>query len=224
MRSLTSLAKYPASTVQILGAEKALFRSLKTRGNTPKYGLIFYSSFITRATPKNKGRIARYLANKCSLASRIDSFSEQISADATFGNTLKAQVEERLEFYKSGKPPRKNIDVMKEAIAHNVQVKEDSSQPSEVSEVKKEKKTKKKRKTAQIETETEVKIETEAKSKTPITMETEDKQTKAGKKHKKHKKAQVESTEQAEVIAEVPTPAPSKTKKKVKKLKNAASD
>merc|ERR1712071_172351 len=63
--SLTNLAKCPASTVQILGAEKALFRALKTKGNTPKYGLIFHSSFIGRAGAKNKGRISRYLANKC---------------------------------------------------------------------------------------------------------------------------------------------------------------
>ncbi|NWW66849.1 NOP56 protein, partial [Ifrita kowaldi] len=73
--SLTNLAKYPASTVQILGAEKALFRALKTRGNTPKYGLIFHSTFIGRAAAKNKGRISRYLANKCTIASRIDCFS-----------------------------------------------------------------------------------------------------------------------------------------------------
>ena len=52
--SLTNLAKYPASTVQILGAEKALFRALKKKGNTPKYGLIFHSSFIGRAAAKNK--------------------------------------------------------------------------------------------------------------------------------------------------------------------------
>ncbi len=52
--SLTNLAKYPASTVQILGAEKALFRALKKKGNTPKYGLIFHSSFIGRAGAKNK--------------------------------------------------------------------------------------------------------------------------------------------------------------------------
>merc|ERR1712057_137517 len=75
--SLTNLAKYPASTVQILGAEKALFRALKTRGNTPKYGLIFHSTFIGRAAPKNKGRISRYLANKASLASRIDCFRDE---------------------------------------------------------------------------------------------------------------------------------------------------
>eukprot|EP00696_Hemimastix_kukwesjijk_P007510 gnl/Hemi2/19492_TR6479_c0_g2_i1.p1 gnl/Hemi2/19492_TR6479_c0_g2~~gnl/Hemi2/19492_TR6479_c0_g2_i1.p1 ORF type:complete len:500 (+),score=212.42 gnl/Hemi2/19492_TR6479_c0_g2_i1:81-1580(+) len=113
--SLMSLAKYPASTVQILGAEKALFRALKTRGKTPKYGLIFNSTFIGRAAQKNKGRISRYLANKCSIASRIDSFSDE--AGSTFGAKLRDQVEERLKFYDSGEAPRKNIDVMKEAIA-----------------------------------------------------------------------------------------------------------
>lgn len=45
-------------------------RALKTKGNTPKYGLIFHSSFIGRAKQRNKGRISRYLANKCSMASR----------------------------------------------------------------------------------------------------------------------------------------------------------
>jgi len=112
--SLTNLAKYPASTVQILGAEKALFRALKTRGKTPKYGLIFHSSFIGRAGAKNKGRMSRYVANKISLASRIDSFADVPSSQ--FGEVFKKQVEERLEFYKSGAVPRKNVDVMKEAL------------------------------------------------------------------------------------------------------------
>merc|ERR1711990_1131401 len=112
--SLTNLAKYPASTVQILGAEKALFRALKTKGNTPKYGLIFHSSFIGRAGSKNKGRISRYLANKCSIAARLDSFSDNPSK--VYGDKLKEQVEERLEFYNSGKTPRKNLDVMREAV------------------------------------------------------------------------------------------------------------
>lgn len=104
--SLANLAKYPASTVQILGAEKALFRALKTKGNTPKYGLIYRSSFIGRAGQKNKGRISRFLANKCSIASRIDNFSEVPTSK--FGDALKKQVEERLEFYSSGAPPTKN--------------------------------------------------------------------------------------------------------------------
>lgn len=104
--SLTNLSKYPASTVQILGAEKALFRALKTKGNTPKYGLLYHSSFIGRAGTKNKGRISRFLANKCSIASRIDNFSETPST--AFGNALRQQVEERLEFYASGAAPTKN--------------------------------------------------------------------------------------------------------------------
>merc|ERR1711967_224527 len=112
--SLSSLAKYPASTVQILGAEKALFRALKTKGNTPKYGLIFHSSFIGRAQQKNKGRISRYLANKCSIASRIDCFSDE--ATTIFGEKLKDQVEERLAFLTEGTTPRKSLEVMQEAI------------------------------------------------------------------------------------------------------------
>ncbi|KAK9448344.1 uncharacterized protein V1518DRAFT_418722 [Limtongia smithiae] len=112
--SLTNLSKYPASTVQILGAEKALFRALKTKGNTPKYGLIYHSTFIGKAAQKNKGRISRFLANKCSIASRIDNFAETPST--RFGEILKKQVEERLNFYDTGAPPMKNADAMKEAM------------------------------------------------------------------------------------------------------------
>uniref|UniRef100_V9KQ34 Nucleolar protein 56 n=1 Tax=Callorhinchus milii TaxID=7868 RepID=V9KQ34_CALMI len=137
--SLTNLAKYPASTVQILGAEKALFRALKSKGNTPKYGLIYHSTFIGRAAPKNKGRISRYLANKCTIASRIDCFSELPSS--VFGDKLKDQVEERMAFYETGEPPRKNIDVMKEAMSEAEALTELRRKM-----VKKEKKRKKKEK------------------------------------------------------------------------------
>ncbi|GAA5886123.1 hypothetical protein JCM6882_004272 [Rhodosporidiobolus microsporus] len=112
--SLTNLSKYPASTVQILGAEKALFRALKTKGNTPKYGLIYHSTFIGRAAAKNKGRISRFLANKASIASRMDCFADQPSTK--IGEALRAQVEERLEFYEKGSNPSKNADVMKKAL------------------------------------------------------------------------------------------------------------
>lgn len=113
--SLTNLAKYPASTVQILGAEKALFRALKTKGNTPKYGLIYHASAISRAAPKNKGRMSRFLANKISIACRIDCFSDAPSTK--FGEVLHMQVEERLAFYETGKPTTKNSDAMRKAIA-----------------------------------------------------------------------------------------------------------
>merc|ERR1712110_35702 len=127
--SLTNLAKCPASTVQIMGAEKALFRALKTKGNTPKYGLIFHSSFIGRAGAKNKGRISRYLANK----SRIDCFSEE--STTIFGTKLKEQVEDRSKFYETGDLPRKNVEVMAEAV-------EEAAEDAK----KKKKKEKKKRK------------------------------------------------------------------------------
>ena len=58
--SLLSLAKHPASTVQILGAEKALFRALKTKHDTPKYGLIYHASLIGQAPPKLKGKVWSY--------------------------------------------------------------------------------------------------------------------------------------------------------------------
>eukprot|EP00483_Globobulimina_turgida_P002392 UN02394 len=72
--SLINLAKYPASTVQILGAEKALFRAFKTKSDTPKYGLIYHASFVNAASQINKAKIARTLACKTSLSARVDAF------------------------------------------------------------------------------------------------------------------------------------------------------
>merc|ERR1711971_106474 len=135
--SLTNLAKYPASTVQILGAEKALFRALKKKGNTPKYGLIFHSSFIGRAAAKNKGRISRFLANKCTIASRIDCFAEQPST--VFGSKVKEQVEDRLKFFETGDIPKKNVDVMSEAIDA---LKKENSEFTTVTKRKEKEKTK----------------------------------------------------------------------------------
>jgi len=113
--SLTSLAKCASSTIQILGAEKALFRALKNRTNTPKYGLLFHSGYITRAKAKDKGRISRYIANKCAIASRIDAFSD--TSTSKYGEFLALQVEERLKFLEGGPVPEKNIDVMEKVLA-----------------------------------------------------------------------------------------------------------
>jgi len=140
---LTNLAKAPASTVQILGAEKALFRALKTKGNTPKYGLIYHSTFIGRADAKNKGRISRYLANKCSIATRIDSFSDD--PNRIYGEKLRDQVEERLKFYETGAAPRRNIDVMEE-VARELRGGDDDDEEMEVAATPKSKKKDKKEK------------------------------------------------------------------------------
>jgi nucleolar protein 56 len=67
-----------------------LFRALKKKGNTPKYGLIYHSTFIGRAAKKNKGRISRYLANKCAIAARIDAFSDELTAK--YGEQMREQV------------------------------------------------------------------------------------------------------------------------------------
>lgn len=143
--SLTNLAKAPASTVQILGAEKALFRALKTKGNTPKYGLIYHSTFIGRADAKNKGRISRYLANKCSIATRIDSFSDEPSR--LYGEKLRDQVEERLKFYETGAAPRRNIDVMQDVAKQlKVEAGDDSDEEMAVTPSKKKEKKEKKKK------------------------------------------------------------------------------
>lgn len=69
--SLVNLAKHPASTVQILGAEKALFRALKAKKDTPKYGLIYHAQLVGQASVKNKGKISRSLAAKAALATRV---------------------------------------------------------------------------------------------------------------------------------------------------------
>lgn len=74
--SLMNLSKSPASTIQILGAEKALFRALKTKHDTPKYGLLYHASLIGQASGKNKGKMARVLAAKAALGLRVDALQD----------------------------------------------------------------------------------------------------------------------------------------------------
>lgn len=204
--SLTNLAKCPASTVQILGAEKALFRALKTRGNTPKYGLLYHSSFIGRAAAKNKGRISRYLANKCAIASRIDSFCDTPSTK--YGEKMKGQVEERLAFYDTGAAPRKNLDVMKEAsdeLKLDEEPKTDSKKRKEVDDepepvadqTPKKKKSKKSKKPEEA----------------PVASEEEEEVTETPKKKKKSKKTKAETPVPETQVASV------EKKKKKKKSK-----
>ncbi|XP_058831798.1 nucleolar protein 58 [Topomyia yanbarensis] len=98
--SLVNLAKHPASTLQILGAEKALFRALKTKKDTPKYGIIFHANLIGSASTKNKGKISRSLAAKASLASRMDAFGEDVTME--LGTEHRAKLEIRLRMLEEG--------------------------------------------------------------------------------------------------------------------------
>ncbi|VDP23214.1 unnamed protein product [Echinostoma caproni] len=93
--TLVNLAKHPSSTVQILGAEKALFRALKSNQNTPKYGLLYHAALINQADPKLKGKMSRMLAAKASLSARLDALGEE-GADTEMGLRARAYLENRL--------------------------------------------------------------------------------------------------------------------------------
>jgi nucleolar protein 56 len=99
---LMNLAKLPASTIQVLGAEKALFRSLKTKARPPKHGIIFQHPLIHDAKRWQRGKIARALAGKLAIAARVDAFSGKYA-----GDELKADLEKRIEEIKKRyeKPP-----------------------------------------------------------------------------------------------------------------------
>ncbi len=89
--SLERLSKFPASTIQLLGAEKALFRHLRNRRNLPpKYGILHEHALVNKVIQKNKGKMARTLADKISIASKIDFFKGKF-----FGDTLSSQVEDK---------------------------------------------------------------------------------------------------------------------------------
>ena len=79
---LKRLAIYPSSTVQIMGAEKALFRHLKSGDRPPKYGLIYQHPQVRGAKWWNRGKIARILASKISLAVRRDVFTKTFDENA----------------------------------------------------------------------------------------------------------------------------------------------
>ena len=103
--SLQNLAMRPASTIQVLGAEKALFRSLKTGARPPKHGLIFQHALLHDAKRWQRGKIARVLAGKLAIAARADAFGGKY-----VGDSLKADVDRRVaeirEKYKEPPPPK----------------------------------------------------------------------------------------------------------------------
>lgn len=103
--SLQTLAMRPASTIQVLGAEKALFRSLKTGSRPPKHGLIFQHTLLHDAKRWQRGKIARVIAGKLAIAARADAFGGHF-----IGDDLKADINKRLEEirekYKEPPPPK----------------------------------------------------------------------------------------------------------------------
>jgi nucleolar protein 56 len=105
--SLQNLAMRPASTIQVLGAEKALFRSLKTGARPPKHGLIFQHTLLHDAKRWQRGKIARVIAGKLAIAARADAFGGHY-----IGEQLKEAINKRLdeirEKYKEPPPPKES--------------------------------------------------------------------------------------------------------------------
>ncbi|KAM9327396.1 nucleolar protein 58 isoform 1-T1 [Pholidichthys leucotaenia] len=222
--SLLNLAKHPASTVQILGAEKALFRALKTRKDTPKYGLIYHASLVGQTTAKNKGKISRMLAAKTALAIRYDALGEDTNAE--MGAENRAKLEARLRQLEekgirrisgTGKAMAKMDKYQHKSEVRIYDPSADSTIPS----------TSKKRKFAEVEEEEEAAEPTTPvvkfkKPKKELVTEEEMEATAVPeeipkkKKKKKDKKAEEEVKEEGE---EVPVTETSEKKKKKKDKK-----
>jgi len=101
---LKEMAKLPASTIQLLGAEKALFRHLTKGTKPPKHGVIFQHPLIHRSPWWQRGKIARALAGKLAIAARIDAYSGEYR-----GDELRRQLEQRVKEIKEKypKPPKR---------------------------------------------------------------------------------------------------------------------
>ncbi|XP_061910061.1 nucleolar protein 58 [Entelurus aequoreus] len=217
--SLLNLAKHPASTVQILGAEKALFRALKTRKDTPKYGLIYHASLVGQTTAKNKGKISRMLAAKTSLAIRYDALGEDTNAEMGVENRAKLearlrQLEEKgiRRISGTGKAMAKADKYQHKSEVKLYDPSGDSTIPS----------TSKKRKLEEMKEEEEEEVITPAKKakkpkREPATAEVEGETSTAASEEppKKKKKKQKKELEESVEVTE-PTEKKKKKKKKVK--------
>lgn len=214
--SLTNLAKHPASTVQILGAEKALFRALKTKKDTPKYGLIYHAQLVGQASQKNKGKMSRSLAAKASLAIRVDAFGDDGSFD--LGTEHKVKLEARLRLLEEGNLRRISGTAKAKSKFEKYHVKSevkpypteaDSTLPS----------TSKKRKHSEIDTPKKLIEEL------PDAADTEPKSEKK-KKKKKDKDAddEAEETPMKKIKTEEAEEAPPSEKKKKKKKDRDAEE
>ena len=115
--SLDNLAKMPASTLQVLGAEKALFRSLKTGARPPKHGVIFQHTAIHQSPRWQRGKIARALSGKLSIAARVDAFGGTFVGEQLRDNVNK-KVDEIKDRYKTPTPTQQRPPQKKRDFAH----------------------------------------------------------------------------------------------------------
>ncbi|OHT06444.1 Nucleolar protein 56 [Tritrichomonas foetus] len=113
--SLTNLAKAPSSTVQLLGSEKALFNAMKKHKDTPKYGMIFNSGPVSSAHTKDKGRVARSLANKLSIAARVDAFSDEFRS-GHLGQLMRELMDEKVKCIGTNTTQMANLEAMDKIV------------------------------------------------------------------------------------------------------------
>ncbi len=111
---LENMAKLPASTLQVLGAEKALFRSLKTGARPPKHGIIFQYAAIHQSPKWLRGKIARAVAGKLAIAARMDAFG---GADA--GGKMREALERKIvdlkDRYRGGPSKKRHVTPFRQA-------------------------------------------------------------------------------------------------------------
>ncbi len=112
--SLEKLAFMPASRIQLLGAEKALYRFLKTGEKRPKHGLIFQWSQIRSAKPYLRGKIARMVSGKIGLASKLDFFD----GDYIGGKLMEEIMEKIKEIEKKYPKPPPKKEIRKKSKKH----------------------------------------------------------------------------------------------------------
>ena len=101
---ITNISRMPASTIQVLGAEKALFRSIKTGSTPPKHGVIFQHQDLHQAARWQRGKIARAISGKIAIAARVDAFRGEFVGDK-LKKELDARVMEIKEKYPN--PPQR---------------------------------------------------------------------------------------------------------------------
>ncbi|KTW25670.1 hypothetical protein T552_03530 [Pneumocystis carinii B80] len=203
--SLLNLAKQPASTIQILGAEKALFRALKTKHDTPKYGLIYHSSLIGQASSRNKGKIARILATKAAISLRVDAMGEKDIA--TIGIENKLKVEARLRALEGERLEKLSTPSEKLWKKHQIQIAPKYNPDTDIV----------------IDTDLkEDSLQVKMKKSSPEVNVTEDIKTESSKTKKKDKKDKSKSEKKRRMseVENVPTTTESHDKSKRKKIKD----
>ncbi|KAJ3104988.1 Nucleolar protein 58 [Physocladia obscura] len=223
--SLLNLSKQPASTIQILGAEKALFRALKSKHDTPKYGLIYHASLVGQAGPKIKGKVARTVATKCALSVRVDALGE--TEGPTVGIELRAKVEARLrQLEGKAKTAAGSATKNKKEGQKKFEFKQTKSFNASTDVVMSESTPKKRKAEDSDAEEAEAAAPTPSRSKKTVAKGDEETEKKddGEKKKKKKKKAAEDNVTELAVVGTPTTPAngsEEKPKKKKKKSKTA---